>query len=66
MSYKFDLIKYSSHAAVSFILIGAYDVFVEGYSYNDGFVMSDSISFAITSVISNITYDIVYSFLPMN
>jgi hypothetical protein len=62
---KYDLIKYSSHALIGFGTIAAFDVFVDGYRYNEGFVMSDATSFAISSVITDLSYDLISNFIPM-
>ncbi len=62
---RFDLIKYSSHALIGFASIAAFDVFVDGYKYNDGFVMSDATTFAISSIVADLSFDIISNFLPM-
>ena len=62
MSY--DLTKYTSHAVIGFAGIIAYDTLIEGYKIDGGFAYSDASTFALSTIISNVSYDILSNFLP--
>ncbi len=61
---KFDIIKYSTHAAIGYGAFLAYDSLVLGYKLDGGFAMSDAGSFAMSSVIAYFTYEILSSLVP--
>ena len=61
---QYDVMKYVSHAAVSYGALLAYDCLVEDYKLDGGFAMSDAYSFAIASFVSDLSYDLLSSALP--
>jgi len=62
--FKYDLMKYATNAAFGYASILAYDVLVNGYELNGGFAMSDATSFAISSVLTNFSGDVLSSVVP--
>jgi len=60
----YDLTKYSTHALIGFAGVVAYDTLIEGYKLDGGFSYNDAATFALSTVVSNVTYDILSSFLP--
>jgi hypothetical protein len=61
---RFDLMKYATNAAFGYAGILAYDVFVLGYKVDGGFAMSDASSFAISTLLSNFSSEILSSVVP--
>ncbi len=61
---NFDLMRYGTHALVGYGSLLAYDVLIEGYKLDGGFAMSDAASFAVSTVVSNLAYDLLSSVLP--
>ena len=64
MLNNFDLMKYGTHALVSYGGMLAYDVLVEGKSISEGFTMSDAATFAISSVVADVSYDVLSGLVP--
>ena len=61
---NFDLIKFGSRAAIGAGLVVIYDVFVEGKSLTEGFVLSDVSTVVIAGVASELTFDVLSSMFP--
>jgi hypothetical protein len=61
---KFDLLKYTTHAAIGYGAFLAYDTLVLGYKLDGGFAYSDASSFAMSSVIAYFSYEILSSVVP--
>lgn len=61
---KYNLVQYATHAAFSYVGVLAYDVFVLGYRYDGGFAMSDAGSFAVSTILSNFSAEVLSSFVP--
>ena len=61
---KFDLLKYTTHAAIGYGAFLAYDTLVLGYKLDGGFAYSDAGSFAMSSVIAYFSYEILSSVVP--
>ena len=59
---QFDLMKYGSHALVSFAVIYGYDYFID--NKENGFTMKDGYTIVISSVVSDITVEVITGFLP--
>ena len=62
--YKFDLVKYATNAAFGYASIMAYDTLILGLRYDGGFAMSDASSFALSTVLSNFTSEVLSSMVP--
>jgi hypothetical protein len=61
---NFDLVKYGSHAVVAYLGLTAYDVFVEGKTFTESFTMNDAGTFALSTVVSNLAFEVVSGMLP--
>lgn len=61
---NYDLIKYASHALVAGLGITVYDVFIDGRSINESFVMNDAATFAVSNVLVNFSLDVLSGLLP--
>ena len=61
---QYDIMKYGTHALIGFGGALAYDVFIEGRELNGGFAFSDASTFALSTVVSNLTYDVLSGLLP--
>ena len=61
---RYDFMKYSSKALITFGAIAAYDVFIDGRSFTDTYTLRDAGVAAVSSVASEITYDVVSNLLP--
>ncbi len=61
---KYDFMKYTSHAVMSFSSLLAYDVFIMGYNLNSGYPVKDATAFAISSVVSNFSSELLSSLVP--
>ena len=59
---RHDLMKYASNALVSYGLFYGYDYLVEGKSSQ--FSNKDSLSFALSTVLSNVGYEVVEGLVP--
>ena len=61
---KYNMIKYASHAAFGYVSLLAYDTLVLGFKIDGGFAMSDATSFALSTVLTNFTCDVLSSMVP--
>ena len=61
---RYDIMRYATHAAFGYASVLFYDSVVLGFRYDGGFPMSDAGSFALSSVISNFTCDVLSSLVP--
>jgi hypothetical protein len=61
---SYDLVKYASNAVVAGLGIGLYDVFVDGRSINESFVKNDVLTFAVSNVLVNFSFDVLSGLLP--
>ena len=61
---KYNMIKYASHAAFGYFSLLAYDTLVLGFKIDGGFVMSDATSFALSTVLTNFSCDVLSSMVP--
>ena len=59
---RHDLMKYASNALVSYGVFYGYDYLIEGKSSQ--FSNKDSLSFALSSVLSNVGYEVVEALVP--
>ena len=62
---QFDLVKYFTHASVSFAVYSAYDVFVEGKDFQN-YAVQDGGAFALASIGSLWTADLLNGFWNYN
>ena len=61
---KYDFFKYSVQAAIVGVGCIAYDSLYEGKSPTESFVLNDALVLVISSVASNVVYDVVSGLLP--
>ena len=64
MTSSYDLVKYASHAVVSGLGIGLYDVFIDGRSFGESFVMNDVLTFGVSNILVNFSFDVLSGILP--
>ena len=62
--FSFDIMKYSSHALISYGGMIAYDVLVDNRGISDSYTMTDAATFALSSVFADLVYDVVSGLLP--
>ena len=61
---RFDLMKYGSRALVSYGAIVAYDVLMDGRTFQESFTMNDGAVFAVSAIGSEIAYELVSNVIP--
>ncbi len=62
---SYDTVKYLTKGSSAFLLLSAYDTFVDGKSFMD-YSLYNSGSFALSVIISELTADIISGFWNMN
>ena len=61
---SFDVMKYGTNAAIGYVGIMAYDVFIDVKNYRDAFTMADASTFAIASIASDMSYELLSNVIP--
>jgi len=62
--FQFDIMNYAGHAVVGWGALLAYDVFVEGYSVQNNYVMKDALVFGLSTVTSSLAFEVVSGLIP--
>ena len=61
---KFDLMNYAGHSVVGYGVLVAYDMIVEGNTYDNNLLMKDAMVFALSTISSSLVFDVVSGILP--
>ena len=66
MSLKFDFWKYITKFAFSGATIALYDIFMDGISYKNWYVLKDAMTFGLSNVVSSAGSDLVLDLIGYN
>ena len=62
--FHYDLLKYSTHSLIAVGAVVLFDVFVDGRSFSESFVMDDALTAGVSTLAVSYVYDIVTGLLP--